>query len=1039
MAGLTLLTASILPGCADDNFSAPQHGDEVQLNFAVAETPLVATRASMADNYISDITVLVYNPSDKLIYRQDIAHNSSFTNGSSFTTSVKLTDIREVSGNLTFYALTNCKDKLNDVSVSGSKKSISDLKGIEDNLGGSYISMSSKVVSTATDVTSKTFELNRNIAKWDVIKHPEHNIEPRFDISEFKVGNIQTTTFLTAAADNIANGAGQTTTVTASFGEVAYVAPKENASDVYFLIHASYNDQDGWYKVAMANDFKIRPNYHYQVQIMSVEAPGFATEAEAVAAAPVNMEAKVVEHCPEIYSLTSTGTHTLGTPDVINLSNSEEIESDILIKTICKESASCSITTLPVVEVIDGSDWISITGSAVATTATDDSPEDSKGNFYKQTITVKPLVGGNERTGKVRVKWGELTRVVEICQTGVFNGAALGNFAISTLDDPSGNQSEMEYWTAFLENAVVGVDEKAMCGEIRNHGLHFPIGLQKSATDAQLTKYSYTLSNIVEEYQGTYEISLKANSKFNGNLMVDGQTLSSNNSLTGTFTAATKLVFSLKASSWNYLCDKDALIIKVTKDGKTVEFSYDLYQTGFFYKPGNETHRLDGASTNGKYLYYEVIQTTVNGKTYYWLDRNVGATAAGMYIEDAMGLNAMEDADSPFINGSQGGLYAISKEDSKTLDSEIVPPGFRVPTASEFTQLTSSSIFKTVSEKAPGNNKTYWTSYFADSNSSRKIYFPKNRMIQSSGIKAGDGNTGYYWTRTEAVGASGSEVGKWWQAVKISGGSASIVRYRRAEDGASGFTGLSIRPVRNTSVVEEVESYKLRVKGYTHVYLYTVDETGTRVPLTSWPGEQVTTYSGCTGSNANNYYDFDYTSYVKYDNVYIILNKVNGNTVEASWFKSSGVANPGSMGMIPVKDPWTIRTDVPTSEIVDNNSNQFYIYWRKKDNNGYDYNMLNIVDGTNTIVRNGVNYASNGNYYYVTYTTKSSSIRVQPRHKSGNEDWTLNRTEDNGADRLWTVTTNGNGKIDDSYHFTIVSYDNDATVSGDKNYYGKPR
>lgn len=1038
--GLTLFGASILTGCADDNFNAPNLSDEITINFALADTPVVATRSGVTDNYIDNIVLLVYNSSDELINRQDISKKSTVVNDAKFTATVKMTDIREEAGTLTFYAVANDNGVLDDVKTTGSKKALSDLATLTDDLSGTYLSMSAKVESTAADLQSKDFELHRNAAKWSVGYAEDHQIEPGFAVKQFKVGNALPTTFVISAADG-KEGTGTATTFSSiAANDIIYVAPKTTASDMYVLINATYNTIDGWYKVAMKNGFKVEANHKYEVQIKAVTSPGFSTEEEAIKAAPVNMEAEVKDHCPVVYSLSSTGTHTLGTAETIELSNTSVADCNLLIKTVCIEAGTCSNTTLPEVTVVTGEDWISVSGSVVSTSTTDDSP--NVGKFYSQTLKILPLVGGNERTGKVMVKWGELTRYVEIHQVGVFNGAALGQFTISSKNDPSGNLDKVEYWSQFLGNDVAGVDEEAMCGTIRNHGLHFPIGLQEEATDpdktSTLTTYSYTLSNIVENYQGSYVISLKQGSKFSGKLKVGNTILTASDKANGTFTASTSLDISLTSSSWDYIAEEGALIVKVTKDEKTTEFAYDLYQTGFFYKPSSEQYRRDGVETN-KRLYYEVIKSTAGGTTTYWLDRNIGATAAGMYIEDANGADYMSDASSPFISGSQGGLYGISNEKSKSLDKELVPPGFRVPTASEFTRLTAASSFKTVSEKAPGNNKTYWTSYFNDPTSGRNVYFSKYRMIQSNGYKAGDGNTGYYWTRTEAVGASGDEVGYWWQAVKISGGSASIVRYRNQESGQSGLTALSVRAVRNTAVVETVETYGLTVKGYTHVYLYTVDDTGSRVPLNNWPGDQITTYNAATANSGNNPYDYDFTAFSKYSNVYVVLNKVNGNKVESSWFNGSGEATPGSKGWLI--DAWSNRVTVPNDEVNDDGTIQYIIYWRKNVAGSY-YNKIDIVDGSTTITRDGANYASHGDYNYVSYSTKSTKITAQPHRQEGKDNWWLNKTNDNGKDKFWTITKADGDEysafIDNAYHYTIVSYDSDSSVTGYKCHYGKP-
>lgn len=974
-----LFGASFLSGCADENFSAPERSDEVTLNFAVAETPVVATRAAIKDNNIEDLTLLVFDGADKLIYQQKLDNKGAVDDNTKFTATVKLSDIT-ATGSLKFYALTSCNSKL--TGLSNNTSSLSDLQAIEDNIDGTSLSMSAKVESSLENLQKKTFTLHRNVAKWD-IKLPESIVGKQmenvnFSLKSFQVVNALPTTTVTAGADG-SFGKGTAATKTGNYDEFVYVAPKESASDMCVLIKASYNGTDCWYKVDMTSGFKVVANHRYQVQIVDVKAPGYATAQEAKDSPAVNMEAVVVDHKPEIYSLSSTGTHTLGTPESLSANNTTAQEFDLLIKTVCKETSNCN-TSDPKVEVLEGSDWITVKGTATVTTS-NDAGSNPAGKFYNQKLELKPLVGGDYREGLVKVTWGTLTRTVRIEQTGVFDGSALGKFTLNLSNNPNDNTASYDYFDTFLKNAL-GVDEDAMCGVVRNQGLHFPIGLQSAATEPNVagtkTVYSYTLSAIKADYQGSYEISLKAGSKFAGKLKVGGTAISSSAKATGTFSSSTSLTFSVDDLGWDYIAEPEALVVKVTKDGKTTEFTYDLYHTGFFFKPGADTYRVDG-TTQSKYYYYEVVKSQAASRDIYWLDRNIGATAAGMYIENANGANDMAGATSPFVDGSQGGLYAISKESGKTLDQDIVPPGFRIPTATEFTTLTSSPSFVTKTFTAPGNNKTYWSAYFLNNAAGRNIYFPKNRMKLAGGSKAGDGNSGYYWTRTEAVGSSGEEIGKWFQAVKIAGGSASVIRYRAYDkNNASNRAGMSVRGVRNTSVSETVKTYKLKVTGYTHVYLYMIDESGARVALNTWPGDQVTTYSGSTGSNS---YDYDFNAYSEYPNVYVILNQLDGNTIKKSWFNGTGTATPGSNGF-DVKSgsstPWQTRINVPNGDASGGDYNKYVVYW-KKDLGSYDQLMVND-NGTKYV--SAKVYSSNSNYYYAEYNTTSTSIEFKLYSKS---------------------------------------------------------
>lgn len=1054
MAGMTLFSASFLTGCADDSFNTPSSSeDEVLLSFAVAEPTMVQTRADK-DNDINDVTVLVYNSSDELISKQE--YSDPVADNSKFYKSFNLSAISSQTGNLTFYALTNSKDKLTSISTSSAEgKKLSTLQAITDNLDGEALSMSAKVVCAANQITSEenAFILHRNAAKLSV---SHSGIEAGFEINAVKVGNALQTTFLTSAADS-KYGTGSAMTIAGDQNKMVYMAPQEDAKEIYVLIYATHNNVPGWYRASLkgfdADEYakgnevmkeisSIEANHHYQLKINKVVGAGYATEADAIAAGETNMEVTIKDHAPKVYSLITTGNHTLGVPEKLEVNNTDVELLNLLIKTVCQESNSCTVATNPIVTVIEGNDWITVKGTVEEDADGDpgnNNPEaPTPGTFWKQQLEVHPLVGGDYREGVVEVRWANLTRKVTIAQSGQFNGSALGKFTINISDNPNEATRTEDYFDSFLVSTALGVNQESMAGVERTTGLHFPIGLQSAhtapGTAGTLTKYTYTLSDVNSDYQGDYKIYLKAGSKFSGKLKVSGASIS-NTPVTGKFDGSSSIVFSLEDSSWDYVAEKNALVIEVTKDGKTTSFSYDLYKTGFFYKPGTESGLVLGNSDSSKYYYYEVIGATVEGVKYYWLDRNIGATAAGMYMEDANGQNAFPNETAPFIAGSEGNMYGISVSAGVSNDAGMCPPGFRIPTVSEFTTLTSSSDFKTVNDKTPVANANYWTAYFADNSSKREIHFPKNRYVQSGGTtKVGDGNSGYYWTRSQAIGATGSEGKLWWQVIKISGGAASPIRMKSWDSSASQPTAMSVRAIRNTTVTENLYDYKLQVTGYTNVYLYHIDETGTRMPLNNWPGDQIIPWNG-----ADKTIDYDFYSNKEYDNVFVILNKVDATgKVVASW-TSEGVlntgANPGADGnsvSLNGKSPWRTDTHVP----VPNNNlggdfNKFVIYWNVK-KMGDSYTQLKIVDGSNTVINNGNKYTSNTNYRYLEYYTKSSTINVAPYNPTGG--WTFKKNSDTNTE-YWTVSLQSTRNVD----FTINTYDGDT----DSNYlpqnkYGKP-
>lgn len=262
---------------------------------------------------------------------------------------------------------------------------------------------------------------------------------------------------------------------------------------------------------------------------------------------------------------------------------------------------------------------------------------------------------------------------------------------------------------------------------------------------------------------------------------------------------------------------------QATQETKT--FAYDLYHTGVFnYYDGNSGEVATTKSKTGWY-YYEVIFMGRN----YWLDRNLGASEASYTGEDALG-GLYRIANTP----SDNQLTLLNETDLK----KFIPTGFRVPTASEWQTLISDPKFG--HEFIDGQ---YVTRYETGEPDQGTVYFPRNGMWWDNAA-AGSTNTGYYWTQTEALGASGNQRGWWLQNVQLVGANATFNRYRIQADNTQNWTGMSLRCVYDSRVAEVKTTIQFSVKGYTHVYLYTKDEADNVVPLNTYPGDMISIFSG---------------------------------------------------------------------------------------------------------------------------------------------------------------------------------------------------
>ena len=315
-----------------------------------------------------------------------------------------------------------------------------------------------------------------------------------------------------------------------------------------------------------------------------------------------------------------------------------------------------------------------------------------------------------------------------------------------------------------------------------------------------------------------------------------------------------------------YRYGKKAFRIVVTHpDGTKETYAYDLYHTGVFnYDDGKSQYRTDGQTDPGWY-YYEVILMGRN----YWLDRNLGAKSSAYYSKDtSLGNDAAGGLYSIANTPTTGEVNIISGEELE----KIAPKGFRVPYMSEFQALTTDSRFR--QEFVYDTDGGYWDARYETGNPDQgTVYFPKNGMWYG-GAAAGTGDTGYYWTQTAALGASGDERGYWLQNMQLSGSNASANRYRIFRKGDQDPTGMSVRCVYNSRVVETLHRYECYVKGYTHVFLYYEDAEGGRTYLNTWPGEMISIYDKKALSM---YHTFTYESVTDYPELKVVFNLVDNN------------------------------------------------------------------------------------------------------------------------------------------------------------------
>lgn len=907
---VSLLLLLSVAACADEEIGGglPRDGERVEMTFIlnVAQTEDVAlTRAGSDDNTVDNLTLLVFpsQDDDAVLEQMQKLESSELTDvGDGNTVRKKFTAQLDASTTEEKYIYIVANAELN---LTINSTTLADVRALTTGNGTTPRVMSGVKRTTIPGIglVAEDFPLVRTVAKVTV---QTADGVGNFTLGSFELRNGNSEGSILAGAENSVPDEKATGTLTPATGEPLYACPGSKASTPFLIIKGAYNGTDSYYRVNLKTTdwLDILPNHHYEVTITQVNGAGYATADEAAKHDPTNLTATICDHQPTVYNMITNGEAELGVSDTIEIGAQTGDVAEFSIKYYPSTPTDLKVE-------VDSEDdyWLALDNSdGYPTTETLDNTNGDyteTGTLY--TYRVKVTTGnltGDSRYGLIHVSAGGLSRKVVVKQTEEFLNDKFGTISLTvkeyTRDDNWDivNTKELktatDYWNFIrgnetdLDKRLFGITPEAMGGKIRTEGFHAPM------SDFLQFVYTFTLPTVDDnsEYQNVswkvelaeeYEDKLLFwdgnSSPVGSGVTIDKASFLTGSSLTGqSFTFTNKLLDlqnNGKIEEDAYRYGKDAFRIVLTNNDtkRTTTLSYDLYHTGVFaYDDGTGKYQTGTANTQGWY-YYEVILMGNN----YWLDRNLGAKSSGYYMQDGDGNSLLGDGGWPLSDNSAGGLYSIAGipvNNEPTIIDDMCPKGFRIPYMSEFNALVADPKFS--NEYVVNAGTDYWCSYYLSTHGS--VYFPKNRMYYG-GQAAGDANAGYYWTRTAALGASGTERGYWLQFMKFSGSNASAGRYRIWQDESSP-NGMSVRCVYASRVVETSCDIEFYVKGYTHVFLYNDDGNGNLTYLNSWPGDMIAIYDT---NSLNMYHPFVYNSVTEYTGLKVVFYIVddNGNVTES--------------------------------------------------------------------------------------------------------------------------------------------------------------
>lgn len=452
-------------------------------------------------------------------------------------------------------------------------------------------------------------------------------------------------------------------------GGSAVVAVNEtSAGKADIIIKAKYKGTEGFYKVALYKDdgktaqYALVRNHNYIVKVKSVNDAGYATEAEALKAEPENrLKVTVVDDNPEIFDMIACKDYELGVCGTQTVDASSTTAPITLVTNLkTKNTTDNNLYKVEISE--DAQSWI--TGWSQGSKSTTTSPEE--GTKFVLNLT---LVANNKseepREGTITITTGDLKRTIKIHQEG---------YDFKRADD---RQVVMNYngtihdnYFAWLDSEMHGVkpsENKVNNQEkTRNQGLHFSVGdnkiyylIPKKPGD-QFVKKSDKISYSDEVYEGNnyYKVTLNTN-------------------------------------NYDLWIDEEGFVIKNTEDADhPFTIKYPIYHAGVFGEIKNLGDEQLGETKIGWY-YYGVVKilvdepsvdgkTTTYNKTYYMLDRNLGASNSDFYSPGS--ANIAND------KGSIGGYFKISNDkNSNAYIDKYVIGNFRVPKGNELEAIANKA------------------------------------------------------------------------------------------------------------------------------------------------------------------------------------------------------------------------------------------------------------------------------------------------------------------------------------------------------------
>lgn len=596
--------------------------------------------------------------------------------------------------------------------------------------------------------TNNTVSLLRNVAMATLNK--ADSIKDKFVISGWEItqtanqGSIAPKDYTDGSTNELAEDKLDKTIGNcegSNAGEALYLFETPAKVDSRIVIKANEKYYTANFLDKTGSKLPLLRNHHYQITVTAT-GKGYDSKEDALNAPAGNIKVDIKDYNFKVTNLISNGAYELGTCDTVRVEAGKKTYSggEAYFVTMWGNDVNAE-KIKPSVTTTPTDTWLTYDSKNDVVTPIYSADYLSAGKGYKLTFTCAKNPSEEIRQTKLTVTFGVLKRDIVIVQ----KGSNLKKDRDTYIYGLQGDGEKGRDYIKFISKEVNGTSRTAMGGTSeRDNGLQLGIGRENN--------YHYTIKketgDKISQVEGAFEVDDKTNGDY----------------------------YTIKAKDQNDESVWTGRFTITTQEGYKI--IYDIYHTGIFWEDKAAYQPASNRTNTKGWYYYELIESE-NGV--WMLDRNLGATSV----------------DDP------GGYYRIKEGKDKTSDmADICPPGFSIPTASLWKQLTPEMTLVT---RTTSNGTTYQSVELpaATTAQSKNIRFPRGGM--NNGYEVTNPSIGYYWSATIVSGNQGfdfnsPEYGYWYNVARLSSGSKSMISVRYV--GGSNLTNTGVYKYLNTRCVK---------------------------------------------------------------------------------------------------------------------------------------------------------------------------------------------------------------------------------------------